>query len=66
MPLKPTTKSLILSTSTVFINFLTYYLFQLIFIERATINLSIGFTAFVSVIEFILVFIISLLLFKFG
>ena len=58
------TKSLILGLATVLINFGTHYSFEFLFFDRVDVNLSLVFTTYVSIIEFILVFIISLILFK--
>lgn len=61
---RPIIKSLILGIATVFINFGTHYSFESLFFNRANVNISLVFTTYVSIIEFIIIFFISWILFK--
>jgi len=61
---KETTKSLILATLVVFINWFAYFTFRLITYGGVTLKESIGFTIYISILDFTLVFLFSYLFFK--
>ena len=58
------TKSFILATAVVIINFLAYITFRFQFFGELNIGESLVFTVWISVIDFVLVFGISWLLFN--
>ena len=59
-----TKKSLILSTLVVFINFIAYFTFKLFWFKETLLLESLGFTIYVSILDFIAVFLVSLAFFK--
>ena len=63
--LKPSIKSLILSTLVVIINFAAYLTFRLFGFQEFNIFETLLFTGYVSILDFTLVFIASFIFFKF-
>ena len=57
-------KSFILSSIVVIINFLAYGSFRLFGFGGVTIFETLAFTAYISVLDFIVIFVVSLILFK--
>ena len=64
MALKDFQKSLILSTLVVVVNFIAYLTYRLFFFKEISLFESLGFTVWVSVLDFTIVFGVSFLLFK--
>ena len=62
--LKSTTKSLILSSIVVVINFLAYFSFRLVGFGKVSLLETLAFTGYISVLDFVAVFIASLIFFK--
>lgn len=65
MKLKPLTKSLILSTLVVIINFVAYLTFRLFGFQEFNIFETLLFTGYISILDFTLIFITSFIFFKF-
>jgi len=62
--LKPSIKSLILSILVVLINFGAYLSFRLFGFQEFNIGETLLFTAYISVIDFIVIYLVSYALFK--
>jgi hypothetical protein len=63
--LKPITKSLILTISAILINFIAYLSFRGIIFKEFNALQSLAFMGWASVLDFIVIFIVSFLIFKF-
>ncbi len=62
--LKPSIKSLILAGLVVVINFLSYLTFRFIFFDGVGFFESIGYTLWVSVWDFLIVYTVSFIIFR--
>ena len=62
--LTPLKKSLIISSLTIFTNFTAYFSFRWLGFGEVTIPETLIFTLYISIYEFIVIFIASFILFK--
>ncbi len=65
MKLKPSQKSLILSFAVVIINFIAYFTFRLFGFQELNIFETLAFTVYISIIDFTVIYFVSLMLFKY-
>lgn len=61
--MKKITKSLVLSIIVFIVNFIAYLTFRLFFFKTLSISESLGYTIWVSILDFIIIFIVSYYLF---
>jgi len=62
--MKASTKSLILASLVVIINFIAYFSFRLFFFQEVSFAQTFGYTIWVSVLDFAIVYLVTLFLFK--